>query len=206
MVYYCFLIRSKISCMSTPRILPLTEPLTGRLAQSMTKLLPPGTPAPKLFLTVAKNEGLFNYLVEAGLIGPSGLLDRRSLAKDLRETIILRTCVATRNAYEFNLHVQTISVRMGLSVEQIADLKNPLVSPELWTAAQQQVVRLVDALVARFSISDTDFEQARKHFKEEELMDITQLVGFYVGVAMMVGLIQPEFDRYRAGPVETLDS
>ncbi len=109
--------------MATTRIVPVEEPLSEPLASQMAKLLPRGMPAPQLFLSVARNAGLFGYMVDSGLVGPTGLMDRRSLPKELRETIILRTCVATANDYEFNLHVQTISGRMGLSdaqVEQIA--------------------------------------------------------------------------------------
>ena len=35
-----------------------------------------------------------------------------------------------------------------------------------------------------------------------QFTNLTQLVGFYTGVAMLVGLARPAFDRYREGPVE----
>ena len=64
-----------------PRIAPADPP--GPLAaQALSRLLPPGMPAPKLFLTVARNEGLLAFLVESGLLGPTGLLDRRALARE----------------------------------------------------------------------------------------------------------------------------
>ena len=66
--------------MSTPRINPVTEPLTGPLAEQMARLIPAGMAAPQLFLSVARNAGLFGFLVDSGLIGPTGLLDRRILA------------------------------------------------------------------------------------------------------------------------------
>lgn len=182
--------------MQTTRILPVTEPLQQPLAGHMAKLLPPGMPAPQLFLSVARNAGLFGFLVDSGLIGPTGLLDRRALPRDLRETVILRTCVATCNDYEFNLHVQTISARMGLSPAQIADLRGAQPSQKHWPASLLAAMQLVDAVVRR-TVDDYTYAQARTHFSEEILIEITQLAGLYVGVAMLVALIRPQLDNYQ---------
>jgi 4-carboxymuconolactone decarboxylase len=183
------------------RIQPVAPPLSEPLASHMARLLPPGMPAPQLFLSVARNAGLFGFMVDCGLIGPTGLLDRRTLPKDVREVLILRTCVATRNDYEFNLHVQTISERMGLSKAQIEDIKAPVLTAPLWRADQLAVVQLVDALVRTLAVPDDVYAVARAQFSEEQLIELTQLVGLYTGVAMLVGLIRPEFDHYQPGPV-----
>ena len=190
--------------MTEPRIAPLPEPLDEALAGHMAKLVPKGMPAPQLFLSVARNADMFAYMVESGLIGPTGLFDRRTLARDLRETIILRTCVAARNDYEYNLHVQTISARMGLSPAQIEDIRNPTLSPSLWRPSQRAAADLVDALVATLSVPDVLVAQVRLQFSDEELIAITHLTGLYTGVAMLVGLIRPRFDRYQQPAVSTL--
>ena len=182
---------------TAPRIQPAAEPLAPPLAGHMAKLLPPGMLAPQLFLSVARHAGLFGFMVESGWIGPTGLLDRRTLERDLRETIILRTCVAARNDYEFNLHVQTISARMGLSPAQIDDVRNSSLNPTLWNTRQLAVCKLVDALVGRLELPDDIYTQAHQHLSEEELIDVTQLTGLYTGVAMLVALIRPKFDRYQ---------
>ena len=38
--------------------------------------------------------------------------------------------------------------------------------------------------------------QCRQHFDEAMLIEMTQLIGLYVGVAMQVALIRPAFDTY----------
>ena len=187
--------------MGLPRIAPLATPLGEPLASHMAKLIPPGMPPPQLFLSVARNAGLFEFMVTTGLIGPTGLMDRHMLPMEVRETLILRTCVATRNDYEFNLHVQTISERMGLSMAQIDDVKLEVISPILWRDDLRVLTRVVDSFVKTLKLSDGLYAEAKEHFTLEELIEITQLIGLYVGVAMMVGLIQPELDRYRPGPV-----
>ena len=184
--------------MQPTRTLPVPEPLQQPLAGHMTKLLPPGMPAPQLFLSVARNAGLFCFLVDSGLIGPTGLLDRRVLPRDLRETVILRTCVATGNNYEFNLHVQTISARMGLSQAQIDDVRAAQPSQKLWSPSLFAAMALVDTLVRLAPVSDETYTLARAQFSEEMLIEITQLAGMYVGVAMLVALIRPQFDSYPA--------
>lgn len=186
--------------MDTPRIAPLAGPLPPAVASRLSRLLPPGMPAPQLFLTVARNEGLFTQMVDSGWLGPTGLLDGRRLPKPLREAIILRTCVACRNDYEFNLHVQTISARMGLSEAQIDDVRRAEPDPAHWDEATRAVFAMVDALVARRALDDAEYARVAAHCDAATLIEITQLVGLYTGVAMLVGLIRPTFDRYRAGP------
>jgi alkylhydroperoxidase family enzyme len=182
---------------ASPRIAPAAEPLVPELAEAMARLVPAGMRPPNLFLTVGRNPGLFRHLVDTGLIGPTGLLDRRALARPLRECVILRTCVATGNDYEFNLHVQTISERMGLSWAQIEDVRNEQPAAALWTGEQLAAMQLVDALVPGLHVSDATFEACREHLDEAAMIEITQLAGMYVGVAMQVALARPAFDRYR---------
>lgn len=186
--------------MTAPRIAPQPDSLPPDVAGALARLLPPGLPAPQLFLTVARNPGLFAWMVDSGLLGPTGLADRRTLPRPLRELLILRTCVAARNDYEYNLHVQTISARMGLSEAQIDDLRRTPPSAALWTEAERAAIALVDALVSRLAVDDATYDAARRHFDEPTLVEMTHLVGLYAGVAMLVALARPAFDRYRPGP------
>lgn len=186
--------------MTVSRIAPVAEPLAGALAGQMARLLPPGMPAPQLFLSVARNAGLFGHLVDTGLVGPTGLLDRRVLPKALRETVILRTCVATGNDYEFNLHVQTISERMGLTTAQIDGIRRETLDAQHWSPRQIAACALVDALVASRTVPDALYTSVRAQLDEATLIEITLLTGLYTGVAMLVGLIRPALDRYRPGP------
>lgn len=182
---------------STSRLEPAGEPISPSLAAAMSRLLPAGMKPPNLFLAVARNEGLFCHLVDTGLLGPTGLLDRHVLPGPLRECVILRTCVATDNDYEFNLHVQTISERMGLSWAQIVDVRREQPQEGLWSAAQLAAMELVDALIPGLRVSDATYAACLRHLDEAAMIEITQLAGMYVAVAMQVALARPGFDRYR---------
>jgi 4-carboxymuconolactone decarboxylase len=179
------------------RIAPVDLPLTDEQAQLMGKLIPQGMPAPNLFRVTARNAGLFKFIVDTQTIGPTGLMDRRTLPPLLREAIILRTCVANRCDYEFNLHVQTISERMGLSQDQINDIKNVRCNTTMWQPELLAVFALVDSLVTCREVPDEIFAGVKKHFDDAVLIDITNLVGMYTGVAMMAALAQPDFDLYK---------
>lgn len=180
-----------------PRIAPRPLPLPPDIAERMARLLPAGMAPPQIFLTVARHGELFKEMVDSGWLGPTGLADRRRLAPALREALILRTCAAARCDYEFNLHEQTISRRMGLSDAQIADLRQARPDPALWTPALRAALDLVDGLVARLDVDDATWAALREHFDEAALIEMTQLVGHYTGVAMLAALARPALDRYR---------
>jgi alkylhydroperoxidase family enzyme len=180
-----------------PRIAPQPLPLPADLAGRMARLLPAGMPPPQIFLTVARHGELFKEMVDSGLLGPTGLADRKRLAPALREAVILRTCVAARCDYEFNLHEQTISRRMGLSDAQIADLRQATPDAALWAPGLLAVFQLVDGLVGRLAVADATWAALRPHFDDAALLEITQLVGHYTGVAMLAALSRPAMDRYR---------
>ncbi|HEY8881296.1 MAG TPA: carboxymuconolactone decarboxylase family protein [Roseateles sp.] len=182
---------------STPRIAPQPLPLPADLAERMDRLLPPGFAPPQIFLTVARHGELFKEMVDSGLLGPTGLADRRRLAPRLREALILRTCAMARCDYEFNLHEQTISRRMGLSDAQIANLRTAAPDAALWTPDLLAALRLVDGLVTRIDVDDATWALLREHFDEPALIEMTQLVGHYAGVAMLAALARPALDRYR---------
>ena len=178
------------------RIEPLRPPYSPAVRQRMESLLPPGVAAPTLFRTVARNEGLFVHLVDSGWLGRTGLLDRRVLPRPLRELLILRTCVAARNDYEWQLHVGTIAAAMGLSDAQIDDTRSPVPDASLWAPHELAAMALVDALVPGLDVSDALFARVRDHFDEPTLIEMTQLVGLYAGVAMLVALARPDADGY----------
>jgi len=178
------------------RIDPVTAPYSPALQQRFDRLLPPGSAPPAIFRAVARNEPLFLHLVDTGLLGPTGLLDRRALPPRLRELLILRTCVAARNDYEWHLHVDTISERMGLTPAQIADTRQEKPSLALWSEAERAAMLLVDTLVAWLNVDDGLYAAAREHFDDAQLIEMTQLVGMYTGVAMLVALARPDRDGY----------
>lgn len=181
---------------------PVQAPFSAALAERFARLLPASIEPPSLFRAVARNEDLFKHLVDSGWLGPTGLMDRRVLPRRLRELLILRTCQANLNDYEWRLHVGTISALMGLTPDEIADTWSVSPDPALWTAAERAALALVDSLVGARAVPDPLYARLREHFDEATLIEMTQLVGLYTGVAMLVALLQPPADAY-AAPLPT---
>jgi alkylhydroperoxidase family enzyme len=177
---------------------PVQAPFPAALAERLARLIPASMEPPSLFRAIARNEGLFMHLVDSGWLGPTGLMDRRVLPRRLRELLILRTCFAHQNAYEWRLHVGTISSRMGLIETEIADTWSATPETALWTAAELAALALVDSLVLDRALPDPLYGRLREHFEESTLIEMTQLVGLYTGVAMLVALLQPPADAYAA--------
>ena len=183
--------------MKKNRIKPLPLPLSEDIQSSMNKIFPTNLPSPNLYRLVARNKALWMDLVDAKIIGRTGLFNKKRLPPELREKIILRTCVAAKNDYEYALHIETISLQMGLTKSQIADVRNVKLNPNYWSAADLVLFQLIDGLVHKIEVTQATFDQLKQHFSEENLLDITFIVGLYTGVAMTVALGQPAFDNYR---------
>jgi alkylhydroperoxidase family enzyme len=162
----------------------------------MAKIFPESLPAPSLYRTMARNEGLFTDLIERRIIGRTGLLDRKTFPPRLRELLILRTCVAAKNDYEFNLHVRTISEVMGLTKAEIEDLKRDDIDVDSWPPPERALIALIDGLVHDLDVEEAIFDAARAHFSDEQLLELTLLVGLYTAVSMVVALARPERDPY----------
>ena len=182
---------------SEPRIHPVDSKLVEPLKSKMAKIFPQDIPSPAIFRTIARNESLFIDLIDAKLIGPTGFLDRQTFPPKVRELLILRTCTLTRNSYEFNLHVQTISESMGLSKAQIEDLKSETVADHIWNENERALINMIDGLVEHIEVEQKVFDEARKYFDESELIELTLLVGLYTSIAMLVALTKPKLDKYR---------
>jgi len=179
-----------------PRIQPVDVKLEEPLKSKMANIFPPSLPAPNLYRTVARNESLFIEMIDSKLIGPTGILDRKTFSPKVRELLILRTCALTKNEYEFNLHVQTISEAMGLSNAQINDLKSESVSVDHWVESEIALINLIDGLAKNIEVKQNIFDEVRKHFDDAELIELVSLVGQYTSIAMIVALIKPKLDRY----------
>jgi hypothetical protein len=96
-------------------------------------------------------------------------MDRGTIERSLREAIVLRTCVATGNDYEFNLHVQTISERMGLTPAQIDDIRSDQPSVQLWRGEYLAVMTRVDGLAKRIQVSEEAYADVPHYFADSHL-------------------------------------
>ena len=125
---------------------------------------------------------------KAELVGAETLLHTRSHVHHLLRGFTIHLMQ--------QLHERTISEQMGLSKPEIQELKREVIDKAFWSKEDTSLLELTDELVQSTSVSDAVFEQAIEYFSEAELIEMTQLVGLYTSVAMLVSLIRPELDPY----------
>jgi alkylhydroperoxidase family enzyme len=111
-------------------------------------------------------------------------------AKD-RELVILRVATLSGSSYERMQHLP-IARRAGLSDEQISAVEagDHITLGEHASA----ILRFVDECVYRVRVSDPVFEAVKRFVKEEEIAEISLLVGHYMMTARFLETLGIELD------------
>jgi AhpD family alkylhydroperoxidase len=173
-----------------PRIPPL--PRTGNPAD-LQELIDPVTvgPAANIFLTMARNAGLFRkWLPFGGKLLMGGKLPARE-----RELVVLRTARRCGCEYEWGQHV-SMGRDAGLTDDEIraaGRLDGPL---DGWGDRERAVLAATDQLVADHRIAGATWDELAGHFGEEQLIELCLLAGHY---AMLAGLLNSAEVEREAG-------
>ena len=101
------------------------------------------------------------------------------LSGRLRELAIIR--MAHNAAYEYALrqHVPVLAAREGVTEPECAALKN-WQNSNLFDDKERAVLSYVDAMQQAPAVSDTAFEGVRKYLDDQELVELTIIVGTYI--------------------------
>jgi len=99
----------------------------------------------------------------------------RSLERKLYEAVYLRTSLINGCYYCTQHHVQGAK-RVGLTPEQLKALKEGNYSN--FSASEQAALRYAEKLTRTpDAASDADFAELKKHFSDEQIVDLHMLVG-----------------------------
>ena len=153
-----------------PRITPLApdDPLAAATTGSDRN---DGRPL-NIFLTLAKNEGLFKAFGRLGTF----LLFQGTLPARHREIVILRVGWRAQSEYEFGQHT-VIGQQAGLTDDEIRRLAQPGV--EGWSPDDAALVALADELCANDVVTDDTWQSLSARWSEPELLELLALAGFY---------------------------
>lgn len=168
----------------TPRIAPAQTPFAASIQATLDRVMPPGQPPLALFTTLARDERLF------GKFFASNLLDRGHLSLRQRELVILRTTALCGSGYEWGVHVALFAQRTGLGPAPLAALAHGQPDDEVWSPAEQALLRLCDQLHRHCNIDDTLWTALRQHFSEEAVLELLLLAGFYRTVSSLTNSLQ----------------
>src|SRR5579863_513144 len=132
------------------RIAPLEPPYTADIQQQFDRIMR-GAPPLTLFRVIAGNARAWEKF-RAG-----SLLDRGPLSLREREIVIDRTCALTGCEYEWGVHVRAFGDAAGLTDQQVRATVLGAAAASCWSAAEQALITVVDALHFRATLDDTEF-------------------------------------------------
>lgn len=168
---------------SAPRIEPLQKPYPPAFDERMKRLMRGAEPL-VLFTTLARHERAW------AKFGGGSLLDKESpLTLRQREIVIHRTTARCGCEYEWGVHVAGFADHVGLTAPQVRATVHGESSDPVWTQDEQVLIATVDALLDRKRLNDAEWSALRRHFNEDQTLEIIQLIAFYHGVSLLCGAL-----------------
>jgi alkylhydroperoxidase family enzyme len=123
---------------------------------------------------------LGSYLLEDGKVDPK-----------LRELAILRVGWLTRSEYEFSQHI-AFGRRVGLTDAQIAGVGDPTQEP--FDERERAVLAYAGELTVAAAASNGAFDAVRGFMDEEQIVELTIVIGFYNMVARVLNGLEVDVD------------
>lgn len=167
-----------------PRIEPLNEPYPEEVAEDLRRLMPPGMTPLKLFRVLAHNPRVL------GRIRRGGLLDPGSISLREREIVILRATARARAEYEWGVHARFFGPAAELDAEQLRALTARPFPGVGFSAAERALVTLVDQLHDTNDVDASAWDELRRHFEADQLVECVVLAGLYRMVSYVVNALR----------------
>jgi 4-carboxymuconolactone decarboxylase len=117
-------------------------------------------------------------IAEAWLEFNSAVRFKTDLDGQTRELAVMRIAMLNGVDYIVKAHADTYAIEEGLTPEQVADLAQWESSPA-YTDRQRALLAYVDAMTRDIDVSDNVFTAVRKHYSEQQTVELTVLVGAY---------------------------
>lgn len=169
-----------------PRVAPLDAPYPPDMQADFDKLMR-GAPPLKLFRTVGRNPRVLARMMAGGL------LDKGSISIRARELMILRTTALCGAEYEWGVHVAVYGAKAGLSKEEIAATVH---GGHAWSREDAAVIALAEALHRRPALDNRQWEDAKNHFADEQLIELLMLAGLYRAVSYLCNGLAIEHEAF----------
>src|SRR5438552_3409745 len=155
-----------------PRIAPLEPPYAQEI-QAQFDAIMRGAPPLTLFRVMAKHERAW-----AKFRGGS-LLDKGALTLRQREIVIDRTCALNACEYEWGVHIAIFAKAADLTDQQVTATVRGAADAACWSAAEQALLRVVEALHRRSTLTDEEFNGLAAYYSEAQILEVILLCGFY---------------------------
>lgn len=122
----------------------------------------------------------------------NSILYKGAVPTNLRELSILRVGQINQANYEYRQHVP-IALRAGVRQEQI-DALAEWESSKHFKEKERAVLRYTDELTKNIRVKDETFAALRKFLNEEEMVELTTVIGYYGMVCRILEAFQVELE------------
>jgi alkylhydroperoxidase family enzyme len=148
-----------------PELAPLIEKIKGQRRGSLLNLY-------RVFLNSPA-------LADAWLDFISTVRFSSKITEYLREIIIIQVGFLNRSQYVLRQHIPKLGVAAGLTLEQCNALENWRASSSLFDDVSLAALDYSEAVTANIDIPDAVFAALRRHFDDQEVMELSLLIGAY---------------------------
>ena len=180
--------------MTAPRIAPVpAEPADPQLREELMRWMPPGAGVAPLvlFRTLATHPALMQAMRPLGAF----ILGRKSgLSLRQRELLIDRVCARYACEYEWGVHVAFFAARVGLGAAELAATVHGGADDPVWSDAERTLIRLCDELHDTSRVSGALWKDLRRSFRDEQLVELVVLAGFYHTISFAVNALGVEHE------------
>jgi alkylhydroperoxidase family enzyme len=117
----------------------------------------------------------------------------RALKSRLRELAILRAAITGDSKFEYSQHMK-VARMAGLPEDKLAAIKG-WVTSDKFDPEERAVMAAADEMVARNLIEDDTFAALKRHFSDEQIMEIVYVIALWRMHGMIVRALHLEYDN-----------
>jgi alkylhydroperoxidase family enzyme len=111
----------------------------------------------------------------------------RALNARYRELAILRAGIVGDSRFEYSQHLK-VARMVGISEEKLAAIKG-------WATSERAVLAAADELVGRNLIEDATFAALKRHFSDEQIMELVYVIALWRMHGLIVRALHLEYDN-----------
>lgn len=176
---------------------PYLEPedATGKMGEILQKMQQKDVQILNLYKTLAHAPGIGDLVIRMG----NRILLHGKLPPKLRELAILLVGQIAQAPYEFTKHI-VIGLEAGLSRAQV-DVLPFWRSANAYGAAERAVLQYTDEVSRNYRASDATFAELRKHLDDEQVTELTIIIGYYEMVCRVLEELQVDLEEEPFVPI-----
>jgi alkylhydroperoxidase family enzyme len=125
--------------------------------------------------TASHSPGMFRAMAAYA----AALRSESAIPAPIRQLVVLRVCQLNGGTYEWNVHVG-VTTKMGVPVQKIEALQNWSDS-DLYSNDERAALGYADQTSANRGVDEATFQAVMNAFGKQGVVDLTALVGWYVG-------------------------